>query len=108
MGLEATLWQGITGESVEFRVFHPRQPFEAFGAVFLYAKYSPDGAFDMVYINQTDRMDLVARNPIADYVLATFEPNSLHVWKCEDIDERRKLMNDLILRHNPPGNRGRV
>ena len=99
------MWDGLSGRSYEFWVFGLRKKFGRFGAVFIYALQNEKNGFDMLYINQTDRMDLVASNPIADFIIDEYKPNCLHIWKCEELAERKKAMSDLIVRHNPRGNR---
>ncbi len=99
-------WRGLSGRFYEFWVFELGKSFGQFGAVFLYTKQLKANDFEMVYINQTDRMDQVVANPIADYIVKTFEPDSMQIFKCGDLDDRKFIMSDLIVKFNPQGNRG--
>ena len=105
MNSDLMMWEGFSGQPYEFWVFGLKKKFAQFGAVFIYAQQNEKTGFEMLYINQTDRMDLVASNPIADFIIEEYQPDFLHIWKCEELATRKKTMSDLIVRHNPKGNR---
>ena len=105
MDRDMMVWPGFFGRDYEFLVFSVKKTFSPFGAVFIYASRHKNGEFEMLYINQTDRMDMVATNPIADFIIKEYQPTTLHVWKCPSVDDRKDVMLDLIMKHNPPGNR---
>ena len=105
METDLMVWPGFSGKDYEFWVYSVRQAFSPYGAVFIYASWQKSGGFEMLYINQTDRMDMVAKNPIADFIIEEYQPSSLHVWKCPFIDDRKGVMADLLIKHNPLGNR---
>ena len=105
MDTDLMMWEGFSGKAYEFWVFGLKKKFGRFGAVFIYAQQNAKTGFDMMYINLTDRMDFVASNRIAEFVQQEYAPDCLHILKCDDIADRKRVMSDLIVRHNPPGNR---
>lgn len=98
-------WTGASGREHEFWVYGLDQEFDAIGALFLYVKNTSPNEASIVYINQTNRMDLVAKNPLAEEIIKEFQPTSLHIIFNNQVGERKAVMADLILKHNPPGNR---
>lgn len=98
-------WTGASGRSHEFWVYRLDQKFDAVGALFLYVKNTSVKEGSIVYVNQTNRMDLVAKNPLAEEIITDFQPTNLHILFNNQVGERKAIMADLILKHNPPGNR---
>ncbi len=105
METDLMVWSGFSGKEYEFWVYNITKDFSPYGAVFIYASRKKSGEFDMLYINQTDRMDMVPKNPLADFIIQEYQPSSLHVWKCMSVDDRKGVMADLMIKHNPLGNR---
>ena len=98
-------WTGASGRNHEFWVYRLNQKFDALGAIFLYVrKVSPD-EINLVYVNQTNRMDLVAKNPIAEEIIGEYKPTQMHILYNNNVSERKGIMADLILKHNPHGNK---
>jgi hypothetical protein len=50
-------------------------------------------------------MDLVRQNPIADEIISEYKPTQIHILINENVSERKGIMADLILKHNPLGNK---
>lgn len=105
MNTDLMIWEGLSGRKYEFWVYSLKRNFAAFGAVFVYARATSSGDFNMLYANQSNRMDMVPSNPLADYIINQHGPDSLHIWKCPELKIRKEVMADLLVRHNPPGNR---
>lgn len=98
-------WTGASGRDHEFWVYRLDQEFDAIGALFLYVKNTSGKEASIVYVNQTNRMDLVAKNPLAEEIIKDLKPSYIHVYFNNQVGERKAIMADLILKHNPPGNR---
>ena len=98
-------WTGASGRIHEFWVYRLNQKFNALGAVFLYVKNTSADEANIVYVNQTNRMDMVAKNPFAEEIIKEYKPTSLHILFNDQIGDRKAIMADIILKHNPPGNR---
>ena len=98
-------WPGASGRDHEFWVYRLNQQFEAKGAIFLYVRALSADDISLVYVNQTNRMDLVRKNPIADEIISEYKPTQIHVLFNENVSERKGIMADLILKHNPHGNK---
>lgn len=98
-------WPGASGRIHEFWVYRLNQKFDAMGAIFLYVRALSADDISLVYVNQTNRMDLVRKNPIADEIISEYKPTQIHVLFNENVSERKGIMADLILKHNPHGNK---
>lgn len=110
MDSDLITWVGASGRAHDFWVYRLNQRFDAVAAVFLYAKYNKDINADMpivVYVNQTNRMDLVASNPIADEIISEYKPDQMHILINNNISERKGIMADILLKYNPLGNRSK-
>ncbi len=106
MDTDLFMWEGFSGRSYEFWTYKLNKTFGPIEAVFIYAKWVSDDQVDLLYVNQTDRMDMVCANPISDYIIDKYHPSSLHIWKCPVMEDRKAVMMDLLMKYNPPGNRG--
>lgn len=106
MKTDIETWEGYSGRNYDFWVYDLDKNFGRFGAVFIYARHEANGPCKMLYVNQTDRLDLVPKNPLAKHIIETHEPNCIQFWKCNKIDDRKTVMTDLIIKHKPPGNWG--
>ena len=105
MNLDLYQWIGFSGRSYEFWIYDLDMIFSEMGAVFIYAKQLNETEFSMVYINQTNRMDMVAQNPLSERVIISFLPDTVHILKVPLLDERKVIMFDLLMKYNPEGNR---
>ena len=98
-------WIGASGREHEFWIYRLNQKFDAFSAVFLYVRSLSVEDTSIVYVNQTNRMDLVGSNPIAGEIISEYKPTQMHILLNENVSERKGIMADIILRHNPLGNK---
>ncbi len=105
MDLDLVKWVGASGREHEFWVYRLNQSFDEIAAVFLFVKVIDSATSEIVYVNQTNRMDLVGSNPIADEIINDYKPTEMHILINNELSERKGLMADILLKYNPVGNR---